>query len=102
MKSRAAGKAMSKSDLADALGAAAELKRGEVAKAITALAGIASQQVKSVGTFIIPGVCRIKTRVKPARKAGVRTMFGKEVRVAAQPAKTVVKAFPVKALKNVV
>merc|ERR1719148_569490 len=41
-----------------------------------------------------------KTRVKPARKAGKRMAFGKEVMVKAQPAKTVVKAFPVSALKK--
>ena len=41
----------------------------------------------------------IKTRQKPATKAGKRQMFGKEVLVKAQPAKTVVKAYPVKAVK---
>ena len=43
--------------------------------------------------------CRIKTRVKPATKAGMRLAFGKEMQVKAKPAKTVVKAFPVAALK---
>ena len=38
--------------------------------------------------------------MKPATKAGVRTMFGKEVKVAAKPAKTVVKAFAASALKK--
>ena len=31
---------------------------------------------------------------------GTRMMFGKEVKVKPQPAKTVVKAFPVKVLKD--
>merc|ERR1712232_667972 len=31
----------------------------------------------------IPGVCRIKTRTRPATKAGVRMMFGKETKVKA-------------------
>ena len=44
----------------------------------------------------------IKTRLKPATKAGKREMFGKVVVVKAKPAKTVVKAFPVAALKAVV
>ena len=56
-------------------------------------------QVKKTGIFTIPGLCRIKTRVKPATKAGTKLMFGKEVKVKARPAKTVVKAFPVAALK---
>merc|ERR1712205_157094 len=48
----------------------------------------------------LPGLCRIKTRTKPATKAGVRNIFGKEMKVAAKPAKKVVKAFPVQALKK--
>ena len=42
----------------------------------------------------------IKTRQKPATKAGKKLMFGKEVMVKAQPAKTVVKASPVAALES--
>ena len=35
----------------------------------------------------------IRTRKKPATKAGMRMMFGKEVKMAAKPPTTVVKAF---------
>jgi len=56
--------------------------------------------VKSAGKFVIPGVCQIKTREKPATKAGKKMIFGKEVVVKAKPAKTVVKAYPVAALKR--
>jgi len=42
----------------------------------------------------------VKTRTKPATKAGKREVFGK-VMVKAKPAKTVVKAFAVPALKAV-
>merc|ERR1719265_1225504 len=93
-------KAMPKSAIADALGTACEKKRSEVSKALEALADLAAKEVKGTGKFTIPGVCIIKTRVKPARKAGKRMAFGKEVMVKAQPAKTVVKAFPVSALKK--
>eukprot|EP00439_Symbiodinium_sp_Y106_P005976 s15623_g1.t1 len=50
--------------------------------------------------FVLPGLCMIKTRQKPATKGGTRMMFGKEVQVKAQKAKTVVKATPLAALKN--
>ena len=50
--------------------------------------------------FPIVGSCRIKTRVKPATKAGIRNIFGKDVKVKAKAAKTVVKAFAVSALKK--
>jgi len=42
----------------------------------------------------------IKTRKKPATKATKKMMFGKETVVKAKPAKTVVKAFPVAAIKK--
>ena len=42
----------------------------------------------------------LKTRVKPATKAGKREVFGKEMMVKAKPAKTIVKAYPVAAIKK--
>merc|ERR1712039_9836 len=48
----------------------------------------------------LPGLCRLKTRTKPATKAGKREVFGKVVMVKAKPARKVVKAFPAKALKD--
>ena len=46
------------------------------------------------------GLFRIKTRTKPATKAGVKNIFGKEVKVSAKPAKTIVKGYPVAQLKK--
>ena len=77
-----------------------ELKRKQATQVLESLASIAAEQVKSSGVFTIPGLARIKTRRKPATKAGKREIFGKMVVVKAKPAKTVVKAFPVAALKK--
>merc|ERR1712048_474230 len=93
-------KAMTKSGIAQALASEHEMKQMACAKVIDSLVAIATKEVKSTGKFVIPGVCMIKTRLKPARKAGKKMAFGKEVMVKAQPAKTVVKAFPVSALKK--
>merc|ERR1711879_1034980 len=94
MKAMKAGvRAMSKSSMADSVASSLSLKRRDVTKVMGALAELGSKEVKSVGKFTIPGLCIIKTRKKPATKAGTRLMFGKEVKVAAKPAKTVVKAF---------
>merc|ERR550514_400330 len=97
---RAPGKALAKGGIADALATACELKKAECSKIIGALAEMGAAQVKSAGKFVLPGLVMIKTRKKPATKAGTRQMFGKEVKVAAKPARTVVKAFPVAALKK--
>ena len=91
--------AMSKGAMADALATATEMKKSEVTKVLTSLAAVAAKEVKK-GKFTIPGVCMIKTRLKPATKAGKREMFGKVVMVKAKPAKTLVKAFAVAALKK--
>ena len=61
---------------------------------------LATKEVKKTGIFTLPGLCRIKTRNKPATKACTRMMFGVETKVKAKPAKTVVKAFPAAALKQ--
>ena len=55
--------------------------------------------MKSTGGFTIPGLCKIKTRVKPATKARKREVFGKVMMVKAKPTRKIVKAFPVSALK---
>ena len=93
-KPRAAGVALTKGGIADALSSVAEMKKSECSKIIDSLAEMAATQIKSAGKFVVPGLVMIKTRRKPATKAGKRMMFGKEVAVAAKPAKTVVKAFP--------
>merc|ERR1712091_35188 len=95
-------KSIGKSAIADALATACEHKRSEMAKVLDALAELAAKETKSTGKFTIPGVCMVKTKHKPARKAGKRMAFGKEVKVKAKAAHTVVKAYAVKALKQCV
>merc|ERR1719163_440097 len=102
MKAKKGKAAIPKSAIADALGAACEKKRSEMAKALDALAELAQKETKTTGKFKIPGICMVKTRHKPARKAGKRVAFGKEVRVKAKAAHTVVKCFAVKDLKQCV
>ena len=100
MKSmKASGKAMTKGAMTKALATEHGLKQKVCSEVVNSLVAVATQEVKKNGIFTIPGLCRIKTRVKPATKAGTKLMFGKEVKVKARPAKTVVKAFPVAALK---
>merc|ERR1719461_1331351 len=100
MKAMKGGPAMSKGALAEALATAMEMKKSEVSKVLDCIAEIGSKETVGTGKFTIPGLVMIKTKVKPARKAGKKLMFGKEVVVKAAPAKTVVKAFPVSALKK--
>merc|ERR1711979_78279 len=97
---KAAGKPLSKGGLADAIATETELKKKDCMKVLDSLAAVATTQVKSAGKVTIPGLCMVKTRQKPATKAGKREVFGKVVFVKAKPAKTVVKAYCVAALKK--
>ena len=91
---------MTKGALTAAIAEGCELKKSVAAQAISTLASIGTEETKKNGKFVIPGLVMIKTRKKPATKAGKREMFGKTVLVKARPARTVVKAFPAKVLKN--
>merc|ERR1712080_795118 len=97
---KAGARAMTKSAIAEGLAAGGEMKKSVASQMLDNLASIAATEVKKTGKFVIPGVVMIKTRRKPATKAGKRMAFGAEVFVKAKPARTVVKAFPVSALKK--
>merc|ERR1711897_44925 len=100
MRAMKAGAPMSKGGLAEALAAKTDLKKSVCSKLIGALADVGAKEVKGTGVFTVHGLCRIKTRVKPATKAGIKNIFGKDVKVVAKPAKTVVKVFPVATFKK--
>merc|ERR1712039_342685 len=97
---KAAGKPMTKGAIADALATSCELKKSVCSSLIDSLAEIATTEVGKTGLFSIPGLFRLKTRTKPATKAGKREIFGKVVMVKAKPARKIIKAFPAAALKN--
>merc|ERR1712005_75229 len=96
---KSSSKVMTKGALIKTLAEQHEMKTKVCSGLLESLANLATAEVKKTGVFTIPGLCRIKTRVKPATKAGVRMAFGQEMKVKAKPARTVVKAFPVAALK---
>merc|ERR1711881_395358 len=100
MRKAGASKAMTKGALLKTIATENEMKTKDCSNILNSLVTVATKEVKKTGVFIIPGLCRIKTRTKPATKAGVRMMFGEERKVKAKPAKTVVKAFAVAALKQ--
>merc|ERR1711979_63974 len=99
MGSAASAKCMSKGAIAQALAESCELKKSVCSGVIDSLAELATKEVVKTGVFALPGLCRLKTRMKPATKAGKREIFGKVVMVKAKPAKKIIKAFPAAALK---
>merc|ERR1711879_613356 len=95
-----AAKAMTKGAMLKAIATEHGLKTKACSNVLNSLVVVATSEVKKTGVFTVPGVCRTKPRTKPATKACVKMIFGKEQKVKARPAKTVVKAFPVAALKK--
>merc|ERR1739847_105655 len=101
MKKKAvSAKALTKGGIADALAAKSGLKKSECSKVLDDFAALATTEVKKAGKFTIPGLCMLKTRVRPARKAGTTTAFGKTIKVKARAATTIVKAYCVASLKK--
>merc|ERR1711903_380329 len=97
---KAGAKPMTKGALSKAIATEHGLKQKACSDVLNSIADIATKEVKKTGIFTLHGLFRIKTRTKPATKAGVRNVFGKEVKVKAKLARTIVKAFPVAVLKQ--
>merc|ERR1711966_110244 len=78
--------AMSGGAIAAQIAEKTQLKAKTVKAIFTELNEIARAEVKKTEKFTIPQLVMLKLKHKPARKAGTKVMFGKEVRVAAKPA----------------
>ena len=85
-----------------------DLSKKQVTAVLDELKDLIERHVKkgSTGEFTLPGLLKIKTVKKPARKArkGVPNPFrpGEVMDVAAKPASTKVNVLPLKALKDFV
>jgi nucleoid DNA-binding protein len=105
-KATLAKEALTKSQLQNSIAESTGLTRKQVASVFEALDAEVNRHVKkrAVGTFTLPGLLKIVTVKKPARRArkGVPNPFrpGETMDVAAKPASTVVKIRPLKRLKD--
>merc|ERR1711988_1547735 len=100
MAPKAMKKAMTSGAIISQVAEKTELKAKQVRAVFAELREVAYAEVAKTEKFAIPQLVTLKLKHKPARKAGTKMMFGKEVRVAAKPASKVVKAFPAKGLKD--
>ena len=100
MKAMKGGRAMPKSEIFGAIEAKCGVKKKDVKAVFGALESIIPDQLKATGKFTIPGITMIKLKKKAATKATTRLMFGEMKKIGAKPAKTLVKCYTVKALKD--
>lgn len=100
----AAKKAMTKTEVLNQLAAATELNKKQVNSVIEALGDLIENQLSKKGpeVFTVPGLMKLKVRVKKAQPAGMRkNPFTGEMKMApAKPASRTVRITPVKKLKD--
>ncbi len=106
-KATAVKQPMTKAQLLSAIAEDTGLTRKQVMEVMDSLSVQIQRHVKKrggAGTFTLPGLLKIRTVRKPARKAraGINPFTGQETTFAAKPAHTVVKIQPLKALKDMV
>lgn len=101
-------KAMGKGEILAELAERTELTRKQVGRVLDEMADLIEKHIskRSVGTFTLPGLLRVKvvqTPARPARK-GVPNPFrpGETMDVAAKPARRKVKVLPLKKLKSMI
>lgn len=104
---KASAKPQSKSQTFADLAEAASLSRKQVAEVFDALANLIQRELgkKGPGVFTVPGLLKLKRVVKPASKATTRPnpfKPGEMMEVKAKPARNLVKAQPLKSLKEMI
>ena len=99
-------KAATKSKIFEELANRTELSRKQVALVFDELANYIKSQIgkKGPGIFTLPGLLKIKRVEKPATKErmGRNPQTGETIMIKAKPKRTVAKAYPLKALKEMV
>jgi nucleoid DNA-binding protein len=94
----------SKTQILSQIAESTELSKKQVQSVLDELTDIIEGHVKkrAVGEFVLPGLLKIVTVKKPARKArkGINPFTGEETTFAAKPASTAIKIRPLKKLKE--
>jgi len=99
-------KALTKSAIFQELAAETQLTRKQIATVFEAVTSLINREIgkKGPGIFTMPGLLKIKRVHKPATKArpGFNPATKEPIMIKAKPARTIVKAQPLKSLKEMV
>ena len=103
-KSSAVSDRFTKSQILNEIAEKTELSRKEVSSVLAELEDLIERHIKKrgCGEFVLPGLLKIVTVKKPARKArkGINPFTGEEVMFKAKPASIAVKIRPLKKVKE--
>ena len=99
-------KKMSKSQFVDTLAEKSGLNKKQAAAALDTINAIVAQQLgkRGPGEVLIPGLLKLKVVDKPAspQHEGINPFTKEPMTYKAKPARKVIKAMPLKALKDAV
>lgn len=105
-KVKAIKERFSKTQLLNHLAEETELSRKQVSAVLDELNNVIEGHIakRGCGEFVFPGLMKVVTVKKPARKArkGINPFTGEETTFAAKPASTQVKVRPLKKMKEMV
>lgn len=95
---------MTKTQIVTSLAESTTLSKKQVGDVLGELESLIERSIKkrAVGEFTLPGLFKITTVKKPARKArkGINPFTGEETTFAAKPASVAVKVRPLKKMKD--
>ena len=99
-------KAATKGEIYTQIAEKTKLSKKEVAAVFDSLSEMVARELgkKGPGLFQLPGLLKLKVVRKPATKAkpGINPFTKEPITIKAKPARNVVKAVPLKALKDLV
>lgn len=102
----AKSKAATKAEIVTSLSEKTGLTKKQVNGLFEELAGLIKKDLgkRGSGMFTVPGLVKLKVKRKPATKArkGINPFTGEPTTFKAKPARNVVKATPLKAVKDMV
>jgi nucleoid DNA-binding protein len=95
-----------KAEVYSALAEKTGLGKKEIASIFSAMSELISKELgkKGPGQFVVPGLVKLKVVRKPATKAkqGINPFTKEPMTIKAKPARNVIKAQPLKSLKDLV
>jgi nucleoid DNA-binding protein len=99
-------KSATKGEIYGAIAENTGLAKKDVAKVFEGLSELIGKELgkKGPGIFVVPGLLKLKVVRKPATKAkqGINPFTKEPMMIKAKPARNVIKALPLKALKEMV
>ena len=103
-KKAATNKPKTKSEILRMLCEKTDLPRRDVVAVCDNLSASMKKELRGTGIFTVPGMIKVRVVKKAATKArkGINPFTGEEMMFKAKPARKVVKATPLKAVKDMV